>query len=275
MIFVGLLPLVGFWYILTYPGFQASLIKVQAGDEAIKVILYMLIYLKLNPSLEGAANFAAKHAKGPITEDIKKAMWDLEVGKYSTLEEAFGKYMPKWAAWNEDFVRSLSLLYGVLIEPTEEGREDILKKSLSFILDSTHSKMKRYVENIASPLAILHVMGLTLPALGIILFPMVSIFLQQQVSIPQIVFGYTVLLPLVNLFFAYRVLVKRPGAFLAPDIAEHPDLPSENYFSFNMFGKKMLLPIPVFAILIGLLIMSYGLFHFVDLFTKLATLPEV
>ena len=84
LIFVGLAPFLGFWYILTYPGFQASIIKVQAGDEAIKVVLYMLIYLKLNPSLEGAANFAAKHAKGPITEDIKKAMWDLEVGKYST-----------------------------------------------------------------------------------------------------------------------------------------------------------------------------------------------
>ena len=57
-------------------------------------------------------------------------MWDLNTGTYKTIEEALSAYMPKWGIWNEDFVRALSLLYGVLIEPSEEGRERILKKSL-------------------------------------------------------------------------------------------------------------------------------------------------
>ncbi|MFH8108255.1 MAG: hypothetical protein QXY24_00705, partial [Candidatus Aenigmatarchaeota archaeon] len=120
-IFILLLPLALAWYIFTYPSFQASVTKVQAGDEAIKIILYMAIYLKLNPSLEGAVNFAIQHSKGPITEDIKKAMWDLHIGKYRTVEEALGQYTQKWVWWNEDFVRALSLIYGVLIEPTEKG----------------------------------------------------------------------------------------------------------------------------------------------------------
>ncbi|MEM5879560.1 MAG: hypothetical protein QXU74_03655 [Candidatus Aenigmatarchaeota archaeon] len=268
-IFTLLIPLALAWYIFTYPSFQASVTKVQAGDEAIKIILYMAIYLKLNPSLEGAVNFAVQHSKGPITEDIKKAMWDLHIGKYRTVEEALGQYTQKWVWWNEDFVRALSLIYGVLIEPTEKGREEILKKALNFILESTHGKMKRYAEEIASPIMLLHVMGLLLPVMGLIMFPMLSIFLHQQVSTPQLILGYVFILPLFNYFFINRILQKRPGAFMVPDISKHPKLPPENYFEIKIGKTRLWMPIIILSILVGFLVMLPGIFHFVDLMINL------
>jgi hypothetical protein len=274
LIFLLVIPGVAFWYIYSFPKFRAHVVRVQAGDESIKVILYMVIYLKLNPSLEGAIGFACAHAKGPITDDIKKAMWDLQIGKYKTVEEALGVYTNKWVWWNEDFIRSLSLLYGVLIEPTDTGRENILRKALSFILDTTHQKMKKYVEDISSPLMMLHVMGLLLPAIGLIMFPMLSIFLQSAVNVPQLIFGYVVLLPLLNWFFINRILQKRPGAFMVPDISRHPELPSEDFFTISAGKTKILIPIFVLSILIGLLIMVYGVLHFVDLWTLLRNPPS-
>lgn len=273
LILFAILPFVAFWYVYTYPSFLSQVVRIQAGDEAIKIILYMVIYLKLNPSFEGAVNFALSHSKGPMTQDIKKAMWDLEIGKYKTVEEALSTYMVKWSAWNEDFIRSLSLLYGVLIEPTEQGREGILRKSLSFILESTHLKMKKYVEEVSSPIMLLHVMGLLLPAVGLIMFPMISIFLNQQVSVPQLIMGYIVFLPLLNLFFIYRILMKRPSAFVVPDISRHPELPSEEFFTLKFGSLKVNVPIFLLAILAGVLVMIYGIFHFVDLASSLITAP--
>jgi hypothetical protein len=274
MVFLAIIPLILFWYVYSYPSFRAHVVRVQAGDEAIKVILYMVIYLKLNPSFEGAVNFAVTHAKGPITDDIKKAMWDLQIGKYRTVEEALSVYMNKWAWWNEDFVRSISLLYGVLIEPTEAGREGILKKALSFILESTHLKMKKYVEDISSPIMMLHVMGLLMPAIGLIMFPMISIFLSTQVSIPQLALGYVILLPLFNLFFINRILQKRPSAFMVPDISKHPELPPEDFFEIKTGKLKIYVPILILSILIGTLVMTYGIFHFVDLLGNLISPPQ-
>ena len=273
LIFVLLIPLAAAWYIYTFPNFRANVVRVQAGDESIKIILYMSIYLKLNPSLEGAINFACSHAKGPMTDDIKKAMWDLQIGKYRTVEEALGTYTTKWVWWNEDFIRSLSLLYGVLIEPTEAGRENILKKALGYILDSTHQKMKKYVEDVSPPIMMLHAMGLLLPAIGLIMFPMLSIFMSQAVSTPQLIIGYVIMLPLFNLFFINRILQKRPSAFLVPDISKHPNLPPEDYFAVGMGKFKIYVPIFILAVLVGLLIMTYGIFHFVDLGTALYNLP--
>jgi hypothetical protein len=269
LVFFLVIPALVFWYVYTYPGFRAHVVRVQAGDESIKIILYMAIYLKLNPSFEGAVNFACAHAKGPITDDIKKAMWDLQMGKHKTVEEALGVYTNKWVWWNEDFIRSISLLYGVLIEPTEAGRENILKKALSFILDTTHQKMKKYVEEVSSPVMMLHVMGLLLPAIGLIMFPMVSIFMSQTVSTPQLIVGYVVLLPLLNFFFINRILQKRPGAFMVPDISKHPELPPEDFFAIGLGKTKVYVPISILSVLIGLLIMTYGIFHFVDLGTSL------
>jgi hypothetical protein len=271
--FFLLIPVALFWYIYTYPSFQASVTRIQAGEEAIKIILYMSIYLKLNPSLEGAINFAVEHSKGPITEDIRKAMWDLHVGKYKTVEEALGKYTQKWVWWNEDFVRALSLIYGVLIEPTEKGREEILRKALSFILDSTHNKMKNYVEEVSSPITVLHVLGLLLPAMGLLMFPMVSIFLHQQISTPQLIIAYVFILPLLNYFFIKRILQKRPGAFMVPDISKHPELPPEDYFEIKLRNKRFWVPIFILSLLLGLVCMSYGIFHFIDLGFNLANPP--
>jgi len=264
-----ILPLAISYYIYSYPSFKAQVLKIQTGDEAIKIILYMVIYLKLHPSFEGAVNFATSHAKGSISTDIKKAMWDLQTGKYKTIEEALSAYMPKWVIWNEDFVRSLTLLYGVLIEPSEQGRERILKKSLSFLLTNTHRKMKEFVENISAPITILHTMGMLLPVMGLMMFPIISMFMHDTVNPFYLGFGYVVVLPLLTYFYMNRILLKRPSAFMVPDISSHPDLPPPSKFMLKIGKKKIFVPVLPLALIIGLLIMSYGILHFVDLYSNL------
>lgn len=271
---IFVIPLAGFFYIYSYPKFQSQVLKVQTGDESIKIILYIVIYLKLHPSFEGAINFAAEHTHGPMSSDIKKAMWDVQVGKYKTIEEALAFYMPKWAIWNEDFVRSISLLHGVLIEPSEEGRERILRKSLDYLLTNTHRKMRNYVEDISGNINILHMLGMLMPVMGLIMFPMISMFLQQSVNPFYIAVGYTVILPVLVLFFMNRILLKRPSAFIFPDISKHPELPPPGTFSIKLGRKYYYIPILPLALIVGVIVMFYGVLHFIELYTKLALVSK-
>lgn len=269
MIFLFSVPLATAYYIYSYPNFKAQVLKVQTGDESIKIILYIVIYLKLHPNFEGAINFAASHVKGPISTDMKKAMWDLNTGKYKNIEEALSAYMPKWGVWNEDFIRSLSLLYGVLIEPTEQGRERILKKSLSFLLVNTQRKMKNYVEGISGPITILHTMGMLLPVIGLIMFPIVSMFLHDTVNSFYVGIGYVVFLPLIIYFLMNRILLKRPSAFMVPDVSNIPGIAPPGKVDLDFFKMKFRIPIFPFVMIIGILVMSYGILHFIDLASEL------
>jgi hypothetical protein len=134
--------------------------------------------------------------------------------------------------------------------------------------------MKNYVEEVSSSIMVLHMMGMLLPVMGLLMFPMVSIFLHQQVSTPQLILGYIFVLPLLNLFFIQRILKKRPGAFMVPDISKHPELPPENYFEIKVGRSRVWVPIFVLSLLLGLMVMSYGILHFIDLAINLMTLPS-
>ncbi|MEM5776904.1 MAG: hypothetical protein QXJ06_00455 [Candidatus Aenigmatarchaeota archaeon] len=269
MVLLVIIPLAASYYIYTYPAFTAHVQKVQTGDEAIKIILYMVIYLKLNPTFEGALVYASQHTKGPLSNDIKKALWDLQTGKYRSIEEALSKYIPKWVVWNEDFVRSLSLLYGVLIEPSEEGRENILKKSLDYLLSNTHARMKTYVENISGSITILHIMGILLPVMGLVMFPLISMFLQDSVNPAMMAVGYIIFLPTILYFFIIRILLKRPSAFMVPDVSKHPDLPSKGHFKASIFKKNVEIPILPVILIVFLVVSYYGIMHFSNLFFDL------
>ena len=274
IIFLFFLPLVVSYYIYSYPSFKTQVIRVQTGDEAIKLILYMVIYLRLHSSLEGAVKFASEHVKGPISNDIRKAMWGIKSGKYNTIEEAFEIYKPKWMVWNKDFIRSLSLLSTATEEPSPKDRQKILKESLSYLLTNTHRNTKTYIENIARSINILHFLGMILPLLGLICFPIISILFQEIINPFYIGVGYIILLPIIVYFFMNRILQKRPSAFITPDISKHPNLPPSGMFSINIADTQLYFPILPFAILFGVLIMLYGTFHFMDFYSGFINAPE-
>ncbi len=272
--FLLLIPAITSYLVFTYPRFMSQVLRIQTGDESIKIILYMVIYLKLHPNFEGAMNFAAAHSKGPLSKDIKKVMWDLQIGRYNTIEDALAVYMAKWRVWNEDFVRSITLLYNILVEPSEGERERILMKSLNFLLTSTERKMKTYVEDINGPINILYFLGILLPVMGIIMFPLISMFLHNSINPFYLGIGYTVVLPLLLLFLVNRIILKRPSAFMVPDISKHPQLPPTNRYPLRLSTKTVLIPIAPAAVVVSLLIMVYGVLHFVDLYSNLSVASE-
>ncbi|MFH0711014.1 MAG: type II secretion system F family protein [Candidatus Aenigmatarchaeota archaeon] len=250
MYILPILPFILAYMFYTYPSYLAAVTKIKANDETVKVILYLVIYLKLNPQIEGAMRFAAAHASGPIGKDLKKIIWDLEIRKYYTINQAISSKIEKWLLWDKEFIEAMNLIQALSLETNDQAREKTLDKTLNFILDSTYEKMKEYSRELRTPIMLIHTMGITFPIMGLVMFPMIAIFLSDTINPYFIIFGYIVVLPFVNYFYLKRTISKRPGAFSYPDISHHPDLPPQGKIVLSISGKKYLIPLLPISLII-------------------------
>ncbi|MBL7170217.1 MAG: hypothetical protein ISS48_04315 [Candidatus Aenigmarchaeota archaeon] len=263
--FLPFIPFIAAYLTYTYPNYLAVVTKIRAADETIKVILYMVIYLRFNPQLENAFGFAAQHCHGPIGKDIRELMWGLETGQFIDLKRAMSSKMEKWLIWDKEFVESLNLILSLSRVGSEEVRKKNLEKALSYILTSTYEKMKEYSRGLRSPITMIHSMGITFPLMGLVMFPMISIFMHDQVNPFYLAFGYTVVLPLILYFYLKRVISKRPGAFSFPDISDHPDLPPQGRYPLKIFNKKYLVKVTFAALIILFYVSIPGFIHIFSL----------
>jgi len=267
-IFLPFIPFIVAYFIYTYPGYLATVTKIRASDETIKIILYMVIYLRFNPQLEGALSFAAEHCHGPIGKDFKELLWGIETGQFLNVRQAISTKMEKWLIWDKEFIESMNLLLSMSRIGSEEGRKRTLDKALSYILTSTYEKMKEYSRNLRSPMAIIHSMGITFPLMGLVMFPMISIFLHDQFNPFVLGFGYIVILPSILYFYLKRTISKRPGAFSFPDVSYHPNLPPEGKYELKLFKRKYFVPVLLVSLLILFYVSLPGLVHIFNLSSK-------
>lgn len=264
-IFLLIIPFALGYLIYTYPPYAATVTKIRACDETVKVILYMVIYLRLTPQMEGAFNFASKHCTGPLGDDLKEMLWGLRIGKYKTLEEAISSKLDKWLAWDKEFIESINLLFSLEHEYTEQRRKNILDKALTHILNSTYDKMQVYARELRIPMTFVHAMGITFPLMGLVMFPMISIFLHGEAGgylSTYLALGYIIVLPLFLYSYLRRIVSKRPGAFSFPDVSHHPELPPPGKFSIKLGSRKVFISALLIAMACFVVISIPALNHY-------------
>ncbi|MDY6789392.1 MAG: hypothetical protein SVV03_05535 [Candidatus Nanohaloarchaea archaeon] len=270
-VFFWVVPFFWVYWVMSYPGFSATVTRIKSSDEALRVILYMAMQLDMSPSLEKAIRTAADHSDGPISRDFAKILWDTQTNKYTTLKEGLSAYMDRWREWSPDFTRSMEFLIDSTTR-SGEGRTRMIQKGQQTIIDATKTKMQEYARNLSSPVKVIHLAGIVLPLMGLIMFPLVSVFLGQGSigGITSLVaFGYLIVLPLFLYFLVKRLISKRPGAYSHPSLKNVPDLPPKHSLIFTAGSKKYYIPLKLFAITLAFLIMIPGLLHFIDLFSTI------
>lgn len=243
---------------LTYPKFYSEVIRIRAANEAASIILYMVSYLSLNPVYDAAVVYAASRCHGPLGNDLKKAVWSVFSGRYTNIKEALAAFSKKWLLWNEEFVNTLTMMQLIEIVPSEERRSEILQASTERLLKGNYRKMENYAENLKTPSLLILFFGIMLPLMGLVAFPLVSIFLAGAIKPFYIAFGYNVLLPIILFWFLYRILSKRPGGYSHTEKIE--EVQPNKYIRLG----NAYIPIIPIAILFGTIIMLPGLLHYIE-----------
>ncbi len=221
------------YYIYLYPTHMKKRYEMNVGSDMVSAILYIVVYMRNVPNLEGAVDFAARNLTGPMANELRKLMWDVRVGNFLSVEEALLDYAHKWKV-NKEFVESVELLITSTKQTGERGSL-MMDEAVRVVLQGNRESAKHYVQNLKLPIAVIHALGLILPVMGLVLFPIIAIFL--SVSAVQLFLVYDIALPLVLFFMINRALENRPATYSKIDISQHPDVPPAGKF-FTGKGKN-------------------------------------
>lgn len=219
----------GVRYVQQYPLSMAQDEKVRALTYVPEIIGYLTMSMKLVPNLEKAVEFAADHGRGKIAEDLKKAIWDTQLGVYNTLAEAMDSLAYRWGKFSEEFKRSLMMVRASMLEDTEAKRFALLDTTMTELLESVKNKMEQYARDLSQPAIFLFYLGVLLPLILIIILPVGSAFSGQPLARPDIlILIYNIVIPVAAFLFARNVIKKRPPTYQSQEIPDnHPDLPKK------------------------------------------------
>ncbi len=202
------------------PHYFAQRWRMEASNQMVLCILYIVIYMRHSSNLEHGLIFASEHLQGPLRLDFKKVLWDIETEQYFSIKESLDHYLEQWRNYNIEFIEAFHLIEGSLYEGSEPKRIEMLEKSLEVMLEGTYEKMLHYSHNLKSPITILYMLGIILPILGLVIFPLIGSFLSGLVKWWHLALLYNIILPLFVLGMGNTILAKRPTGYGSSDILQ-------------------------------------------------------
>ncbi|MBW2971591.1 hypothetical protein KY359_01015 [Candidatus Woesearchaeota archaeon] len=215
------------------PGFLANSWRMKASNQMVLSIFYVVTYMRHTSNLELAIDFAAEHLSPPLSLDFKRIIWDIETEKYPSVKESLDAYLETWKEWNMEFIESMHLIEGSLLEGDETARVGMLDKSLDVILQETYEKMLHYAHNLKSPITMLHMLGIILPVLGLVILPLVVSFM-EGVYWYHIATLYNIIIPASVYYLGKQILSQRPTGYGNVDISKNPELKKFRNFIIKM-----------------------------------------
>ncbi|MDD5177674.1 MAG: hypothetical protein PHT54_00100 [Candidatus Nanoarchaeia archaeon] len=218
------------------PHYLANRWRTEAGNQMVLCILYIVMYMRHTSNIEHAIKFAGQHVGYPLSLDLRKVFWNVESGKYSTMKESLESYLSGWKDYNLEFVESFHLIESSLYESSEQRRLELLDKSLEVMLEGSYNRMLNYAHNLQSPITMLHMLGIILPLLGLVVFPLIAAFLQGALKWYHLMILYNILLPVIVFFVGTNLLSKRPVGQANTDILKQN--PSLKQFQKLNIGRE-------------------------------------
>ncbi len=231
------------YYIFYYQKLPITLAK-QEATKALgyvpQILSYLIMSMKLVPNMEKAVKFASEHGKGRLAEELKQLLWEFQLGKYSSMEEALDNLAYKYSIYVPEFKKAVMSIRSSVVEKDEIKRNFILDKALEDALASIKLKMEVYARNLNQPATFLFYLGILLPLILLIIVPLGAMFGAGFLANPLfLIFLYNIAIPGTAFYMAKRIVDVRPPTNPIPEIGEdHPDLPKKGLIFFDREKKK-------------------------------------
>lgn len=225
------------YYLYNYPFLKVRIIRSKASTELVLTVLYMGIALREVPNLETAVMFASQNLSGVISHDLKRVIWKIYTQQYLTIQQALEEFTKKWRRENEEFDEAIKLLIASVQQPPDRGLK-MIDESIDLILSRTEERMNHYAQSLRMPVLAIYTMGVILPVITLIIFPIFMIFLQEFVNITFLIVFYNIILPITLFWFINENLKLKPPTTSQPEF-------KGKITDVNIFGKSF----PVFFIL--------------------------
>ncbi|MFH0961929.1 MAG: hypothetical protein V1820_04560 [archaeon] len=228
--------LFGLAYFL-FPLIKRRMDRMAVVGEAPLAILYIVISLRVSPSLEKAISYASKNVPEPIGREFKFLMWDVEMKTRTSMKDALVEYSTRVKNWAPGYSDALYLVANSVEEPSNKSRLAVLEKAMENALESTKSIMDGFARGLGMPVAVTNALAILLPILGLVMAPMASIFMEQAGALPTLLVAvYDFFLPIFLFSVILLILSGRPATFSDIDTSGDPELPAPGKFRLRGIG---------------------------------------
>jgi len=217
-----------------YPELVEKRMKADCIGEIPETINFMSMSMRINPSLHRAVVFAAENTKEPISSGLKKISWDVYMREQVSLEESFLNFAIEWGEWNENLKRSLYAIRSAMLEKTNEGFRNALKRANNIVIEGTKQEVEDFTNSLQTPTTVLFAVGILLPLIVGAMLPMAALGglditgmtgggaeYTSPVTLPIVVFLMNVVFPLSAFLYSYHIIGKRPGMRRPVDVQKN------------------------------------------------------
>jgi len=198
--------------------------RTRALGRTPDLVARAVLRMRIAPSPERAAAFAARSGDGPLAESLHGHVRRA----HASGGDALATFGTEWAEWYPELERALGLVAAAgSLDRTD--RERTLDRALSVVLEGTRSAMRSFAAGIRRPVTALYAFGVLLPTALVALLPAADAA-GIGVTSWTVAVVYDLLLPLGVVAAGVRLVARRPVAFPPPSVdRSHPDVPDRRW----------------------------------------------
>lgn len=208
------------------PGFLATAGRTNALGTAPELLVLAVLRMRLSPSPERAAAFAAETGTGRLAASLRVHVRRAR----GTRRTGLSRFGDEWARWFPSLGRAVALVEAAgSVAADDRGRA--LDRATAVVLDGTRRQLREFAGGIRGPVTALYAFGVLLPTALVALLPAAGAA-GLAVSPMLVAAVYDVGLPLVLLWASAWLLARRPVAFPPPTVGGgHPDVPARRWLA--------------------------------------------
>jgi hypothetical protein len=201
------------------PAVLAGLRRTRAIGAASGLVGRAALRMRMEPTTERAARFAARTGEGPLARSLATHV-ERSVGTPRSGLEGFAA---EWRDWFPALDRTTALLAAAADAPSgERGRT--LDRAMTAVREGTRDRMAAFVAAIRSPATAVYAVGVFLPLALVGVLPAARVA-GIRVPIGGLALAYDVLLPIGLGVATVWLLTRRPVTFPPPRVGhDHPDV---------------------------------------------------
>jgi len=213
------------------PVWVARVRRTAALGEAPGVVVRAVLRMRIEPTAESAAAFAARTGSGRLAASLAAHVRRAR----ATPRSGLSTFADEWAAWFPALRRATGLVVAAADAPAGD-RDDTLDRATTTVLDGARDRMAAFADEVRAPATALYAFGVLLPLALVAVLPAARVA-GVGLSLRALVIVYDLSLPAVVLAAGAWLLVRRPVAFPPPSVGRsHPSVPSRRWPAVALAG---------------------------------------
>jgi len=206
------------------PRVIANVVRRRALGTAPWLVCRTAMRLRVAPTVESAAAFAARNPQGALDHSLAAAVRRAR----GTASTGFDEFLRRWGERLPSLRRGIRLLEAVPSAPEDE-RGPRIDRALNAVLDGIRERAAADAAALRGPVTAVYAFGVLLPLALVAALPAARVA-GLPVSVPTVVLLYDVLLPCVLLAAAGWLVANRPVTFPATRVPRtHPSVPNRRW----------------------------------------------